>query len=247
VLPRLKAGKDLRHGVLGITMQGDEFTAAPTVATVTPSSPAEKAGIKPGDVIVAVDGKPVGNHAQLRHRLGPKYEGDTVSVTLKRGKDEVKVDKVALTAAAAGTGQPFLGILPVRDDPGPGVEVRYVYPGSPAEKAGIKPGDRVMKVGRSVGPGQVVMQPVVARDALLALLDVAPPGCRRSCRSGPAPSLRWSSPAPSRRRRRRRTRRTRRTRRSTRRASSRRPRRRRTTLTGFSSRRTTTRTSPTRW
>jgi serine protease Do len=176
VLPRLKAGKDLRHGVLGITMQGDEFTTAPTVATVTPGSPAEKAGIKPGDVIAAIDGKPVGNQAQLRHRLGPKYEGDTVSVTLRRGKDEVKIDKVALTAAAAGTGQPFLGILPVRDDPGPGVEVRYVYPGSPAEKAGIKAGDRVTKVGRAVGPGQVIMQPVVARDALLALLDAAPPG-----------------------------------------------------------------------
>jgi S1-C subfamily serine protease len=176
VLPRLKAGKDLRHGVLGITMQGDEFTTAPTIATVAPGSPAEKAGVKPGDVVKAIDGKEVHNQAQLRHQLGPKYEGDTVAVTLQRGKDEVKIDKVALTAAAAGTGQPFLGILPVRDDPGPGVEVRYVYPGSPADKAGVKAGDRVTKLGRTVAPGRVVMQPVVARDALLALMDVAQPG-----------------------------------------------------------------------
>src|SRR5262249_37350421 len=91
-------------------------------------------------------------------------------------KDEVKIDKVALTAAAAGTGQPFLGILPVRDDPGPGVEVRYVYSGSPADKAGIKAGDRVTKLGRAVAPGQVIMQPVVARDALLALVDAAQRG-----------------------------------------------------------------------
>jgi S1-C subfamily serine protease/predicted esterase len=176
VLPRLKAGKDLRHGVLGITMSGDQYTTAPTVATVAPASPADKAGVKPGDVIKAIDGKAVHNQAQLRHQLGPKYEGDTVAVTLQRGKDEVKLDKVVLSAAAAGAGQPFLGILPVRDDPGPGVEVRYVYPGSPADKAGVKAGDRVTKLGRTVAPGRVIMQPVVARDALLALLDAAPPG-----------------------------------------------------------------------
>ena len=41
----------------------------------------------------------------------------------------------------------FLGILPMRDDPGPGVEVRYVYPKSPADAAGLKAGDRIMKIG----------------------------------------------------------------------------------------------------
>src|SRR5262249_10148563 len=77
----------------------------------------------------------------------------------------------------AAYAQPFLGVLPIRDDPDPGVEVRFVYPKSPAEAAGIKPGDRIMKVGRSLGAGRpTVMQAVAGRDQLLALLEPAPPG-----------------------------------------------------------------------
>ena len=51
----------------------------------------------------------------------------------------------------AGTGQvvahPFLGILPMRDDPRLGVEIRYVYPKSPAANAGLMAGDRIIKYG----------------------------------------------------------------------------------------------------
>lgn len=41
----------------------------------------------------------------------------------------------------------YLGILPMRDDPKLGVEVRFVFDKSPASKAGIKAGDRVVKYG----------------------------------------------------------------------------------------------------
>ena len=42
----------------------------------------------------------------------------------------------------------------MRDDPGEGEEVRFVFPDSPAAKAGLKVGDRIKKigVGRKCGP-----------------------------------------------------------------------------------------------
>src|SRR5262249_16208631 len=59
-----------------------------------------------------------------------------------------------------------LGVLPMRDDPQPGEEIRFVFPGSPAEKAGLKAGDRIMKVAI----GEVPPRPFVGRDALTQLL-----------------------------------------------------------------------------
>ena len=74
------------------------------------------------------------------HRLGTKYEGDAVAVKLCRGKEEVNLPAVVLAGVIAGGGPPFLGVLPMRDDPEPGVQVRFVYPKSPAEAAGLKAG-----------------------------------------------------------------------------------------------------------
>src|SRR5207249_944667 len=60
------------------------------------------------------------------------------------------------------------GLLPMRDDPGPGVEIRYVYPKSPAEAAGLKAGDRVMKLGPASQPA---LAPIQNRAALIAALQ----------------------------------------------------------------------------
>jgi S1-C subfamily serine protease len=145
----------LRRGFLGITMRNpDPYSAEPVIGTVAPGSAAEKAGLKPGDLVKEVDGKPLNNYSQLLHRLGAKYEGDTVTIKVEREKKEIPPLKVTLGAAVAAFGQSFLGILPIRDDPDPGVEVRYVYAKSPAEAAGLKAGDRIMKVGRPAAGGK---------------------------------------------------------------------------------------------
>jgi serine protease Do len=176
VLPRLKKGENLKRGILGITMKGsDIYGPAVEVATVSAGSAAEKVGIKPKDTIVAINGKEVRNQAQLRHRLGSRYMGDTVSVKLLREGKEINLDKVVLGGVVAAFGQPFLGILPVRDDADPGVEVRYVYEKSPAEKAGLKVGDRILKVGRQLAPGRVVMTGIKNRDQLMGLFQGARP------------------------------------------------------------------------
>jgi S1-C subfamily serine protease/predicted esterase len=175
-LPRLKQGQDLKKGVLGIQAKGqDRYGTLPEVATVAPGSAAAKAGFKPGDIIKEIDGKPVLNMAQVLHRLGTKYEGDTVAVKLQRGKEVIDHPKLVLGSAASSLLTPFLGILPMRDDPELGVEVRFVYPKSPADTAGIKAGDRITKIG----PGAMAMgplQPFQGRDHATSILAQLPPG-----------------------------------------------------------------------
>jgi S1-C subfamily serine protease/pimeloyl-ACP methyl ester carboxylesterase len=174
-LPRLKAGKDLGRGLLGITAKDTDIYGPPsTIANVAPESAAAKAGLQAGDVIVAIDGKEVRNHAQVLHALGTKYEGDKVSVKVKRGKEEKTFSDLVLGGVLSAYGRPILGILPMRDDPEPGVEVRFVYPKGPAATAGIKEGDRISKIGSMTGP----LQPFSGRDHLAAILAGATPGTK---------------------------------------------------------------------
>jgi len=93
VLPRLKNGETLSPGVLGIGYSArDPFTGEARIATCRPGSPAAKAGLRAGDLIVAADGRPVTRIAELRHVLAPRYAGETVSLTVERGGAAVKRD-----------------------------------------------------------------------------------------------------------------------------------------------------------
>jgi len=62
-------------------------------------SPARKAGIQPGDVIIAVDGQPVDNTPQLQQRVAFKKPGETVEVTVLRQGGEKKTVTVRLVRA----------------------------------------------------------------------------------------------------------------------------------------------------
>lgn len=176
VLPRLKLGKDLKKGVLGVRLKTDDmFSAKVEVGDVAKDTAAAKAGIKAGDVIVEIDGKTVDRMAQVLHILGRKYEGDKVSVKYQRGKDVIELKDLELIGALQGYTHPFLGILPMRDDPRPGVEVRFVYPKSAAEKAGIKPGDRIVKYGVDKNL-KTFTGPKHARDEFFDFLNTQAPG-----------------------------------------------------------------------
>ena len=152
VLPKMKEGTPekpvtLRGGMLGITFREPDFyTLGITVDTVSPESPAEKAGMKPGDLILEIDGKPVKNQAQFMHNFRPKYEGELVSLTVKRGDKQESFKEIKLAGTQTALDPGFLGVLPMRDDPEIGVEIRGVFPNSPAAKAGLKPGDRILKL-----------------------------------------------------------------------------------------------------
>ena len=58
-LPRLKEGKDLHPGVMGVNIRsGNPFADPAVIAAVRPNSPAYKAGFKTGDKIAKMDGQP---------------------------------------------------------------------------------------------------------------------------------------------------------------------------------------------
>jgi len=58
------------------------------VAEVSPSSAAEEAGIKKGDVIVGIDGKSVKSSAMLQETLAKRRPGDKIVITVKRAGNE---------------------------------------------------------------------------------------------------------------------------------------------------------------
>lgn len=148
VVPRLKEGKDLKKGLLGIRMKStDMYGSVPEIGEVTGDSAALRAGLKPGDVIVEIEGRPVSRMAQVLHLLGTKYDGDRIALKYQRGKDVVALKDIQLVGQLTSTANAFLGILPMRDDPKLGVEIRYVFTGSPADRAGLKEGERIVKYG----------------------------------------------------------------------------------------------------
>ncbi len=141
VLDRMKAGDDLLPGLFGVTFQGrDNAGSAPVLDRVRFASPAEKAGLKKGDRIVAVDGRPVQFVAELRSILGRKYAGDEIAFTAQRGEQKLDV-KLTLVEKIPPFEPAYFGILPQRS--GEGAMVRIVLPDSPAERAGLKPKDQI--------------------------------------------------------------------------------------------------------
>lgn len=165
-LPTWKQGKDLHPGVMGISLKpGDPYATPAELAAAQAGSPAYKAGLRKGDTIVEIDGTKIERQSQLKHALGPHYAGDKVHLIYLRGKEmpERREIDVELIDKLIPYEHPFLGILPMRD--GDGVRVRYVFPGSPAEKAGLKPGDRLTALG-----DETIKDPVQLR-AIMANLE----------------------------------------------------------------------------
>jgi putative serine protease PepD len=57
---------------------------------VTPNSPAAKAGLRAGDLLVEFDGKKIDNLYDFTYALRAKKPGDTVMVVVKRNGQDVK-------------------------------------------------------------------------------------------------------------------------------------------------------------
>jgi serine protease Do len=166
-LERLKGGRDLVPGLMGITIRGrDIYEGQPVIDRVRYGSPAQQAGLKDGDAIIELDGRPVKRQAQIRHAMGSKYAGETVAIRVKRGDEELSreltlVDKLVPYESA------FLGILPVREGTGKaaetGVGVRFVIPESPADGAGIARGQRILKFNDAEVPTPAALLDLVSR------------------------------------------------------------------------------------
>ncbi|MCA9548672.1 MAG: DegQ family serine endoprotease [Myxococcales bacterium] len=161
------------------------------VTDVQEDSPAAKANVEVGDVITQVDGNPTLTAAQLRNRVALIEPGSKVKLDVMR-EGQAKTVYVTLTekeggqvALQSGEGAAPLGAglglakldaelrgrlrLPPRVD---GVVVMNVAPGSPADLAGLEPGDVIVSVDRRTvkKPGDV--EKLLKRDGGQALLRV---------------------------------------------------------------------------
>src|SRR6185503_14611258 len=107
-----------QRGMLGVGIQpvtsdlaaslGLKEARGVVVNSLTPEGPAEKAGIKPGDVIVKFNGKEVNDANELRNAVAANEPGTEVSLTLLRSgnQQDVKVRLATLTPEAAQAQQP---------------------------------------------------------------------------------------------------------------------------------------------
>lgn len=72
------------YPTLGVSLSDPPGGGAPTVAMVMPESPAARAGLAPGDVVLALDGAPVTDRETFSRLMAEKRWGDTVRVSIRR-------------------------------------------------------------------------------------------------------------------------------------------------------------------
>ncbi len=180
IWPILAKGGKVSRGLLGVIIQDitpdlqDQFRLSTTkgalVSQVNKDSPAEKAGIKVGDVIVRYNGKEVEDVRALRNAVAGTAPGTKVDiVVLRDGKEkslsaklgELKPDEGEDETKATG-GEPSgvelgMAVEPLSaesakqfgfDKNDEGVIVREVEDGSPAAAAGLRVGDLITEVNR---------------------------------------------------------------------------------------------------
>jgi serine protease Do len=174
LVPQLKQGKVIR-GWLGVMIQkvtpelrgklNLKEEKGALVADVTPGGPADKAGIRRGDVIVAFDGKEIKEMNDLPLVVASTAVGKTVGVDLwrKNKKESVQVkigelkDEEKVMAArtdGGGLGMSLEEITPERAKAfglteKSGLVVVQVEDGSPGGEAGVRPGDLILEMDQT--------------------------------------------------------------------------------------------------
>ncbi len=173
----IEKGKVVR-GWLGVTIQdvNDKLAAAlglkevrgVLVSDVLKGSPAEKAGLKRGDVILEVNGEVMDSSGELRNRIATLGAGTKAKLTiLRKGEREtltVTLGEMPKEIGKSGAVEPREGLLnglrieplapPLRrqfgipEDVREGVVVVDVEPGTPAAASGLEPGDVILEVNQ---------------------------------------------------------------------------------------------------
>lgn len=176
IISRLKEGKKIFYGWLGVTVQdltpdlakyfGLSDKNGVLVAKVLENSPAQKAGMKESDAIKQFDNKPVNNVKELLSTVAKTEVGRKVKVVVVREKKELtleaqvgsrpeNLEEAGVSGVSTGNwrGLEVEEISPenthrFRVEEKKGVVVVNVEPNSPADEAGIMPGDIILAINK---------------------------------------------------------------------------------------------------
>ncbi len=177
IVAELKTSGKVTRGWLGVQIQaltddiaeslGLEDTRGALVAGVEPDSPAARAGVKPGDVIVGMNGETLDEYKDLPKLVASASAGSESTLTVKRNGETVELaveignmpEEDVKVALAEDSDTPKLGVYLAELTPEArqryrigedteGVLVAGVEQGSPAAKAGITAGEVIHMVGQ---------------------------------------------------------------------------------------------------
>lgn len=180
IVEQLKANGKVVRGWLGVLVQhitpdiaeslGLQGQEGALVSDVTPGGPADKAGIKRGDVIVEFNGHKIKEMQDLPRAVAIYPPNKVADVKVRRGKRtknlRVKIGEMpgelAQTSSSGRGNERALGLIVQEITPsiqrrfgiegGHGVVITGVAPGSVAAESGLRPGDIVVEINRiSIG------------------------------------------------------------------------------------------------
>ncbi|MCW5723954.1 MAG: trypsin-like peptidase domain-containing protein [Maricaulaceae bacterium] len=189
VLRRLAEQGHAPRGFLGVSLRGLDAALAEGLGTppgggvvveaLTRRSPAERAGLEPGDVIIAMDGSPVRAPRDVNRRLLGAAPGDEVRLEVLRGGESFTIAAVLDEPPGEAVARGGIGPAPraaasfglgFENAPGGGVRIDEVTAGSPAARAGLMPGDWLLAVGvTSVHDADAARAALEAADMAVAL------------------------------------------------------------------------------
>ena len=183
IINDLMQGKRVLYGWLGVIIQDMDVGLASyfglgdrngvLISRIVATSPAEKAGLKPGDVIISIDGEKIKNTEDLIRTVLKKNIGEQVVLGLIRGAKfysvnvEIEEQPEDRASVAQKKAEPPVSQKVIKSWRGldisditleiaqrfklnteNGVIVVNVQPGSPAENSGIRQGDVIYEINR---------------------------------------------------------------------------------------------------